>query len=223
MYSNTVRNRWGYAYTLMQQALTQRGYLVAQVDMRGSTGYGRTFREAFLNDFAGGDIEDIEAAVTHLQSLPYVAGDRLGIWGSSYGGTLTVYTLLKKPGLFRAGVAAAAAVDPRFFGTDDVAIVRRPGDGSGIFARRAETLVDRLEDELLLVHGLQDQVVPFKTVASLTDAFIRAGKSVETAFLPGATHGWRSEPPYDRYVFERLVDFFDRHLKPAITNAAETP
>jgi dipeptidyl-peptidase-4 len=223
MYSNTVRNRWGYAYTLMQQALTQRGYLVAQVDMRGSTGYGRAFREAFLNDFAGGDIEDIEAAVTHLQSLPYVAGDRLGIWGSSYGGTLTVYTLLKKPGLFRAGVAAAAAVDPRFFGTDDVAIVRRPGDGSGIFARRAEALVDRLEDELLLVHGLQDQVVPFKTVASLTDAFIRAGKSVETAFLPGATHGWRSEPPYDRYVFERLVDFFDRHLKPAITNAAETP
>ena len=223
MYSNTVRNRWGFAYTLMQQALTQRGYLVAQVDMRGSTGYGRAFREAFLNDFAGGDIEDIEAAVTRLQTLPYVAGDRLGIWGSSYGGTLTVYTLLKKPGLFRAGVAAAAAVDPRFFGTDDVAIVRRPGDGSGIFERRAEALVANLEDSLLLVHGLQDQIVPFKTVASLTDAFIRAGKPVETAFLPGATHGWRREPPYDRYVFERLVDFFDRHLKTPAPETAETP
>lgn len=223
MYSNTVRNRWGYAYTLMQQALTQRGYLVAQVDMRGSTGYGRAFREAFLNDFAGGDIEDIEAAVRHLQGLPYVAGDRLGIWGSSYGGTLTVYTLLKKPGLFRAGVAAAAAVDPRFFGTDDVAIVRRPGDGSGIFERRAELLVEELEDSLLLVHGLQDQVVPFKTVAALTDAFIRAGKPIETAFVPGATHGWRREPPYDRYVFERLIEFFDRQLKTPVIQSAETP
>ena len=215
MYSNTVRNRWGSGYTLMQQALTQRGYLVAQVDVRGSTGYGRAFREGFLNDFAGHDIEDIVAAVAQLKSLPYVDGDRLGIWGSSYGGTLTVYTLLKKPGLFAAGVAAAAAVDPAFFGTDDVAIVGRPADASGIFGRRAELLVDRLEDPLLLVHGLQDQVVPFKTVASLTDAFLRAGKYVETAFLPGATHAWRREPPYDRHVFRRLLEFFDRHLKPA--------
>ncbi|MEM9758000.1 MAG: prolyl oligopeptidase family serine peptidase [Pseudomonadota bacterium] len=224
MYSNTVRNRWGAAYTLMQQALTQRGYLVVQVDVRGSTGYGRDFREAFLNDFAGGDIEDIEDAVEHLKGLPYVDGDRLGIWGSSYGGTLTVYTLLKKPGLFAAGVGAASAVDPYFFGTDDVAIVRRPGDGSGIFERRAEDLVANLEDALLLVHGMQDQVVPFKTVASLADAFIRAGKPIETAFLPGATHGWRREPPYDRHVFSRMVEFFDRHLKaPARADARAKP
>ena len=215
MYSNTVRNRWGGTYGRARQFMTQRGYLVAQVDMRGSTGYGRAFREAFLNDFAGGDIEDIERTVDHLKTLPYVDGARLGIWGSSYGGTLTVYTLLKKPGLFAAGVAAAAAVDPAFFGTDDVAIVGRPGDGTGIFERRAEEMVDALEDELLLVHGLQDQVVPFKTAASLADAFIRAGKYVETAFLPGATHGCSREPGYGAYGFRRLLDFFDRHLKPA--------
>ncbi|MEE4279483.1 MAG: alpha/beta fold hydrolase [Halieaceae bacterium] len=221
MYSNTVRNRWGAAYTLMQQALTQRGYLVVQVDVRGSTGYGRAWREAFLNDFAGGDIEDIEDAVDYLSALPYVDRERLGIWGSSYGGTLSVYTLLKKPGLFAAAVAAASAVDPRFFGTDDVAIVRRPGDGSGIFERRAEDLVDRLQDKLLLVHGMQDQVVPFKTVAALADAFIRAGKPIEMAFVPGATHGWRREPPYDRYIFNRLIEFFDRHLKPGAGKTEE--
>lgn len=215
MYSNTVRNRWGSGSGLMQQALTQHGYLVVQIDMRGSTGYGRAFREAFLNDFAGGDIEDIERAVEYLKTLPWVDGARLGIWGSSYGGTLTVYSLLKKPGLFAAGVAAAAAVDPAFFGTDDVAIVGRPEDGTGIFARRAEHLVEQLEDELLLVHGLQDQVVPFKTMASLTDAFIRAAKDVETAMLPAATHGWSRDPAYGRYVFRRLLEFFDRHLQPA--------
>ncbi|MEE4300114.1 MAG: prolyl oligopeptidase family serine peptidase [Pseudomonadales bacterium] len=214
MYSNTVRNRWGSSYALVQQLMTQRGYLVVQVDVPGSTGYGRAFREVFLNDFAGGDIEAIERVVAYLKTLPYVDGDRLGIWGSSYGGTLTVYTLLKKPGLFAAGVAAAAAVDPAFFGTDDVAIVGRPEDGTGIFERRAEDLVDRLEDALLLVHGLQDQVVPFKTAAALTDAFIRAGKDVETAFLPAATHGWSREPGYARYGYQRLLDFFDRHLQP---------
>ena len=220
MYSNTVRNRWGSSYALVQQLMTQRGYLVAQVDMRGSTGYGRAFREAFLNDFAGGDLEDIERTVEYLKTLPYVDGERLGIWGSSYGGTLTLYSLLQKPGLFAAGVAAAAAVDPAFFGTDDVAIVGRPEDGTGIFERRAVHLVDRLEDALLLVHGLQDQVVPFKTMAVLTDAFIRAGKDVETAFLPGATHGWSREPGYDRYVYGRLLEFFDRHLQPGAGEAA---
>jgi len=220
MYSNTVRNRWGSSYALVQQLMTQRGYLVVQVDVPGSTGYGRAFREAFLNDFAGGDLEAIERAVEHLKTLPYVDGERLGIWGSSYGGTLTVYSLLKKPGLFAAGVAAAAAVDPAFFGTDDVAIVGRPEDGTGIFDRRAEHLVDRLEDALLLMHGLQDQVVPFRTMAELTDAFIRAGKDVETAFLPGATHGWSREPGYARYGYARLLDFFDRHLQPGAGEAA---
>ena len=217
MYSNTVRNRWGPVYNRVQQLLTQRGYLVAQVDMRGSSGYGRDFREAFLKDFAGEDIADVEAAAAYLKSLDYVDGDRLGIWGSSYGGTLSVYTLLKRPGLFAAGVAAAAAVDPHFFGTDDVAIVRRPQDSPGIFERRAVDLAAALEDQLLLVHGLQDQVVPFKTVATLADALIREGKQFETAFLPGATHAWSREPAYNRYVFQRLIEFFDRHLKPAGT------
>ena len=81
-------------------------------------------REKFLMDWGGGDLEDLESAVDYLKSLPYVDGSRIGIWGSSYGGTLTVYSLLKKPGLFAAGVAGAPAVDPHFFGSDDVAIVR---------------------------------------------------------------------------------------------------
>ena len=104
MYSNTVRNRWTGIYGLVQQLLVQKGYIVVQVDVRGSTGYGRRFREEFLTDFAGEAIEDIASAVDYVRTLPYVDPERLGIWGSSYGGTLTVYALLKKPGLFDAGV-----------------------------------------------------------------------------------------------------------------------
>lgn len=212
VYSNTARNRWAGSYGLVQQLLVQKGYIVVQVDVRGSTGYGRAFREAFLLDFAGDDLEDLESAVRYMKTLPYVDPERIGIWGSSYGGTLTVYSLLKKPGLFQAGVAAAAAVDPQFFGTDDVAIVRRPDTHPEIFERKAIRYAANLDDRLLLIHGMQDHVVPFKTIAVLADALVREGKDFETAFLPGASHAWSREPHSNRYLFGRLVEFFDRHL-----------
>ncbi len=212
MYSNTARNRWAGTYSRVQQLLVQKGYIVVQVDVRGSTGYGRDFREEFLVDFAGDDIEDIESAVNYMKTLPYVDGDRLGIWGSSYGGTLSIYTLLKKPGLFKAGVAAAAAVDPFFFGTDDVAIVRRPETHPEVFLNQAVRYADNLEDHLLIIHGMQDQVVPFKTTAVLADELIRRGKDFDFAFAAGATHSWSREPYYGRYLFGKLIAHFDRYL-----------
>ena len=213
-YSNTVRNRWAGTIGLLQQLLVERGYIVIQVDMRGSTGYGREFREEFLMDFAGNDIEDLESAVNYLSTLPYVDPERIGIWGSSYGGTLTIYSLFKKPGLFKAGVAGAAAVDPYFFGTDDVAIVRRPESHPEAFTRGALQYADNLEDHLLIIHGMQDHVVPFKTVAVLAEELIRLGKDFDFVFVPGATHGWTRPTHYARYLFGKLIDHFDQHLEP---------
>ena len=213
-YSNTVRNRWAGTIGLLQQLLVERGYIVIQVDVRGSTGYGREFREKFLMDFAGNDIEDLESAVNYLSTLPYVDPERIGIWGSSYGGTLTIYSLFKKPGLFKAGVAGAAAVDPYFFGTDDVAIVRRPESHPEAFARGALQYADNLEDHLLIIHGMQDHVVPFKTVAVLAEELIRLGKDFDFVFVPGATHGWTRPTHYARYLFGKLIAHFDQYLEP---------
>lgn len=217
VYSNTVRNRWSGIYSAIQQLLVDHGYIVVQVDVRGSTGYGRAFREAFLADFAGDDIEDLASAVQYLETLPYVDTERMGIWGSSYGGTLTVYSLLLKPGLFRAGVAGAAAVDPDFFGPDDIAIVRLPDTDPGIFEHKALKYAGNLEDHLLLIHGLEDQVVPFKTTAVLAEELMRHGKDFEFAFAPGATHGWaRQEPHHARYLLGRMLQHFDRYLAEAV-------
>ncbi|MFT6082582.1 MAG: dipeptidyl-peptidase-4 [Planctomycetota bacterium] len=154
----------------------------------------------------------MESAVTHLETLPYVDPDRIGIWGSSYGGTLTVFALLKKPGLFDAGVACAAAVDPHFFGGDDVAIVRRPDTHPDAFLRGAVQYAANLEDPLLLIHGMQDQVVPFKTVVVLAEELMRKGKDFDFAFAPAGTHGWTSPPHYARYLLGKLISHFERHL-----------
>lgn len=212
VYSNTARNRWAGNYSLVQQLLVKKGYIVVQVDSRGSNGYGRAFREEFLLGFADQDIEDYASAVSYMESFDYVDPDRIGIWGSSYGGTLSVYSLLKKPGLFQVGVAAAAAVDPVFFGTDDVAIVRRPQTHPEVFERKALKYAGNLEDKLLFIHGMQDHVVPFKTIAVLADELIKQGKDFDFAFAPGATHGWSRERYYDRYLFGKLIQYFDRHL-----------
>lgn len=212
VYSNTVRNKWSGNYSLVQQLLVSKGYIVVQVDSRGSTGYGRAFREEFLLGFADQDIEDYASAVAYMESLDYVDPDRIGIWGSSYGGTLSVYSLLMKPGLFQVGVAAAAAVDPEFFGTDDVAIVRRPQTHPEIFERKAIKYASNLEDKLLFIHGLQDHVVPFKTTAVLAEELIKRGKNFDFAFAPGATHGWSNEQNYNRYLFGKLIEYFDRYL-----------
>lgn len=212
VYSNTVRNRWAGQYGTLQQLLVDRGYIVVQVDVRGSTGYGRAFREEFLADFGGEDLEDLQSCVDYLKSLQYVDPDRIGIWGSSYGGTLTIYSLLKKPGLFKAGVAGAAAVDPHFFGLDDVAMVRRPASRPDAFMRGAAQYAGNLQDHLLIIHGMQDDVVPFKTTVALAEELIRLNKDFDFAFAPAGNHGWSREPRYARYLLTKLVNHFDRYL-----------
>ena len=214
-YSNTVRNRWGGMNGMLQQYLAlEKGYIVVQVDVRGSTGYGREFREKFLMEWGGGDLNDLESAVTYMKTLPFVDASRFGIWGSSYGGTLTVYSLLKKPGLFQAGVAGAAATDPYLFGSDDVAIVRRPQSHPATFTRGALPYAGNLRDHLLLIHGMQDDVVPFSSAVALAEEFMKQGKDFDFAFAPAATHGWTQRPYYATYLLRKLVAHFDRYLGP---------
>ncbi|MDP1571515.1 MAG: prolyl oligopeptidase family serine peptidase [Vicinamibacterales bacterium] len=214
VYSNTVRNRWNGLSGTLQQFLVQQGYIVVQVDVRGSVGYGRAFREAFLMDYGGKDLDDLQAVVDGLKALPYVDGDRIGLWGSSYGGLLTVYALLRRPGVYAAGVAGAPAVDPHAFGPDDVAITRTPASHPDAFVRgSALHLGDDLRDPLLIIHGLMDDVVPFRTTMALAERLMLLGKDFEVATAPAATHAWTAREHYAVYFYRKLVQFFDRHLK----------
>jgi dipeptidyl-peptidase-4 len=214
VYSNTVRNRWGGVNGTLQQYLVQRGFIVVQVDVRGSVGYGRAFREAFLMDYGGKDLDDLQAVVDGLAARPYVDRARVGIFGSSYGGLLSVYALLKRPGLFAAGVAGAPATDPFAFGPDDVAITRSPDTHPEAFVRgSAMALGANLRDHLLIIHGLMDDVVPFRTTMALVERLILLGKDVDLATAPLATHAWSAREAYGVYFFRKLTDYFERYLK----------
>jgi dipeptidyl-peptidase-4 len=191
------------------------GYINLQVDIRGSVGYGRTFREIFQGDWGGDDIEDLHSGVEHLLTLPYVDRERIGIWGSSYGGTLTVFSLFKKPGLYGAGVAGAPAVNVAHFTTYDQHLSRRPNSHPEIF-REASALNygERLQDPLLIIHGMQDSIVPFKTSVMLAEKLMLLGKDFDFAFAPAAPHGWSRSEHYRIFMLRKLVEYFDRHLGP---------
>jgi dipeptidyl-peptidase-4 len=210
LYSNTVRNRWGGTYGLLQQLLVQRGYAVVQVDVRGSTGYGRAWREKFLCEWGGRDLDDLAATKRWLGGQPWADTSRTGVFGSSYGGLVGVYAMLTRPGLFTAAVAGAPATDPRFFGSDDVAITRTPAERPDCFARGAAQHAAELAGHLMIIHGLMDDVVPFKTTADLAEALMRAGKDFDLVIAPGATHGWTARPHHARYLLGKLVEHFAR-------------
>jgi dipeptidyl-peptidase-4 len=215
VYSDSVRNAWNPRSSGLMQLLVEHGYVVVQVDSRGSTGYGRAFREKFLFEWGKSDLDDYADAVAGMKSLPFVDPGRIGIWGGSYGGTLTVFSLLKKPGLFQAGVAAAPAVDPRYFGSDDVSITRTPTTHPEVFDKgRAVLYVAGLQDPLLIIHGMADDVVPFQTSVVLVQALVKARKRFELAFTPTATHAWDAKEDDALYLYGRLVDFFERWVPP---------
>lgn len=214
VYSNTVRNRWGGMNGTLQQYLVQQGFIVVQVDVRGSVGYGRAFREAFLMDYGGRDLDDLKAVADGLAALPYVDRGRMGIYGSSYGGLLSAYALLKRPGMFAAGVAAAPALDPHAFGPDDVAITRSPETHPEAFVRNsAMELGANLRDHLLIIHGMMDDVVPFRTTMALAERLMLLGKDFDLATAPNATHAWSSREHYATYFFRKLTQHFERFLK----------
>lgn len=223
VYTNTVRNHWDGRWEGLMQLLVQHGYILVQLDSRGSTGYGRAFREKFLSEWGSSDLDDYQDAVAFMRSIPYVDASRFGIFGSSYGGLISIFALFKKPGLFTAGVAAAPATDPRYFGSDDVAIARTPKTNPEVFEKgRAAQYAKNLRDHLLIIHGMADDVVPFQTSVMLAEELVHQHKDFDFAFTPAATHRWAAREDDAIYLFGKLVSHFDRWLGPGPRSASQS-
>lgn len=221
VYWNTVRNAWGSTPyngvlgTVVQYMVLEKQYIVLQVDPRGSDGYGLTFREAALGWSFGLDIDDLHSGVEYLETLPYVDAERIGIWGQSYGGMLTLESLFRKPGVYKVGVASSPASYVPHFGccTD---ISRRPSVRPDIFREAsAQTYAEGLQDHLLLIHGMQDDNIAFQDTVMLVEKLMLLGKEFEVAIAPGASHFWYETDYYATVLLRQMVQFFDRYFGPA--------
>jgi len=218
VYSGTVRNQWltPRPISLLQHKMAVDGdYIIVQVDLRGSVGYGVPFREAFQGDWGGGDLEDLHSTVDYLKTLPYVDSDRIGIWGNSYGGMMVLFALFERPGMFAAGISGSPAIDVHYFTQNDQHLSRRPQTHPETFDK--STLLnygEKLQDPLMFIHGLHDDIVPFHTTAKMMEKLMLLGLDFEQVIPMQSAHWWAYPEHYAVHTFRRFMQFIDRHVGP---------
>jgi len=211
-HSQEVAKDWT-SRQLWHGMMAQRGYIIFTLDNRGSFGRGRSWEDPILRRLGELELADQLAGVAYLETLPYVDAERIGIWGWSYGGYVTLMALFKASDTFAAGVVVAPVVDWRLY---DAIYTERymklPADNAEAYDAAAPIeFVDGLEDPLLLMHGGGDDNVHTQNSFKLVRALIDAGKEFEFMIYPGRTHSIRGKADR-RHLFTKMTRFFDRHL-----------
>ncbi len=213
--SQVVEDRWGTrARHLWHQMLAARGYVVLMVDNQTSNYFGKAGADRAHRRFGEINLAAQKAGVAYLESLGYVDPKRIGIWGWSGGGANTLYVLLNSPGTWRAGVAGAPVTDWRLYDTIwTERYLDHPRDNAeGYEASSPLTYAGKLKDRLLIVHGTADDNVHPQNTLVMIRALLDAGVPFEEAIHPGQKHGF--ERGDSRHFYERMTEFFDRHLRP---------
>jgi len=200
------------------QYLVGKGYVILAPNCRGSTGYGRAFMDANLKDWAGGDMQDWAHAVAYLKGLGYVDGDRIGIWGRSYGGYATLMGVAKLSHLFKAGICQSAPTDLLTFWDQTRVrnLMRRfmglPVENRALHEdRSAVNFVQDIGAPLLILHGGADAGVPASQAEEMVAALEEAGKVYESKVYAGEGHGFlKVENVMDAAA--RIEAFLAEHL-----------
>ena len=207
----TIRNMW--TPRLMWQHLADRGFVVWQLDNRGSSGRGHAFEAPLHKRMGSVELEDQLAGLDYLASLPFVDIDRVGIYGHSYGGYLAALAMLKAQDRFKVGVSGSPVTDWKYYDTGytERYMSTPQANAAGYASSSVLPLADRLAGKLLIIHALMDENVHFEHTAAFIDALVAADKDFDLLVFPGERHGYRS-PKARRYAYRRVVDYFVDHL-----------
>lgn len=216
-YATSVLRQWG-SYVdqrfVFNTHLANQGYVVMDLDYRGSSGYGRDWRTGVYLHMGGKDLGDVLGAVDYLRGLGNVDMERLGIWGISYGGFMTNMAMFLAPDVFRAGSSWAAVNDWENYNAWYTSErLERPNTFPEAYRRSSPILYSHnLKNALLMIHGMVDSNVLFQDAVQLSEKLLQEGKPFEHFFYPQEDHGFvRDETLIDAY--RRTAQFFDRHLK----------
>src|SRR5262245_41555549 len=212
-HAQVVAELWGGARGLWHQMMAARGIIIWSLDNRGMGGRGRAWESPVYRDMGRQELADQLEGVAYLKSLPYVDGARIAIWGWSYGGYMTLYSLLNSPDTFKAGVAVAPVTDWKDYDTIYTErYMDRPADNEAGYRDSAPLQkAASLAAPLLLVHGSSDDNVHMQNSVQLLEAFINAGKPVEFMLYPRKNHGIPG-PPSRTHLYEKITQFLTRYL-----------
>ncbi len=195
------------------QMLAQKGYIVACIDNRGTDGRGEDFRKATYLELGKLETEDQIEAAKYLGSLSYIDKDRIGMFGWSYGGFMTLSCLTKGADVFKMGISVAPVTNWRFYDTIYTErFMRTPQENaSGYDDNSPINHVDKLKGKLLLVHGMGDDNVHFQNSVELTEKMVQANKQFEMQFYPNKNHGiYGGNTTY--HLYTRMTNFILENL-----------
>lgn len=208
-----VANTWG---NLFHQYLAQHGYIVFAIDNRGSGLRGAKFETALNLRMGGVEVQDQLKGVEYLRSLPYVDAQRIGIFGWSYGGYMTLMCLMQQPDAYAAGVAGAPVTDWALYDTHytERYLSTPQANAAGYAASNVLTYAGQLRRPLLLVHGMADDNVLFAHSTALMKKLQDLGKPFDLMTYPGGKHGLIRQSVAGYHAHANIVRFFDRELGP---------
>jgi dipeptidyl-peptidase-4 len=214
--AQTVVDRWGGTNRLWHRMLAERGYIVVSIDNRGTPApKGRAWRKSVYGKVGIIAHQDQAAAVRALAAeRPYFDLERIGVWGWSGGGSMTLNALFHYPDLYRAGIAIAFVADQRLY--DTIYQERYMGlladnevgyrEGSPI------THAHRLEGDVLLVYGSVDDNTHYQNFERLVDALIAHDKPFDALPYPGRTHGIFERANTRRHLYGSMTRWLEEHL-----------
>jgi dipeptidyl-peptidase 4 len=208
-----VANQWtGSSFT---QILTRAGYVVFQLDNRGTAFRGTAFQSPIRDHLGEVEVADQVLGARWLGSQPFVDSSRIGVWGWSYGGYMTLMLMFKAPDVFRAGVSGAPVTDWTLYDTHytERYLDKPQNNVSGYEASSVFPYAKDLRGRLLVIHGMADDNVLFLNSTKLFRRLQDLGKPFEVMVYPGAKHGLIRQHD-GRHAYATILRFFDDNLKP---------
>lgn len=218
-YLHNVHDFWsqyGREY-MFNQYLASKGYVVLDIDYRGSAGYGRDWRTAIYRWMGGRDLQDHVDASKWLQKEYGISPERIGIYGGSYGGFMTLMALFTAPESFGAGAALRSVTDWAHYNQGYTSNILNLPQNDTLAYRRSSPIffAEGLSDPLLMAHGMVDTNVHFQDIVRLSQRLIELGKTQwELAVYPVENHGFvRPDSWTDEY--RRIFELFENTIGPS--------
>ena len=215
-YLHNVNHYWSFYFRefMFNHYLASKGYYVIDMDYRGSAGYGRDWRTAIYRHMGGRDLQDEVDGSRYLHDKYGIDPERVGIYGGSYGGFMTLMALFTEPQHFGAGAAIRSVTDWAHYNHGYTSRILNTPTQDSVAYRQSSPIyfAEGLQDPLLMVHGMVDDNVHFQDIVRLTQRLIELGKTNwDLAVYPVERHDFvRTSSWQDEY--RRIYELFDRTI-----------
>ncbi|QFU21396.1 S9 family peptidase [Shewanella eurypsychrophilus] len=212
-HAQLVVNSWS-EHDYFTQYLLQQGFMVFQLDNRGSAHRGTQFEHVIYQQLGEAEVNDQKAGVDYLRSLPYVDGDNIALYGHSYGGYMALMGLFKAPSYFKAAISGAPVTDWALYDTHytERYLGHPDKNAKGYEASSVLPYVKGYQSGLLMYHGMADDNVLFENSTKVYKALQDEGKLFQMIDYPGSKHSMRGNK-VRTHLYRSLADFLERELK----------